>query len=441
MPITVPQFQYQQSQAAPIEVPQLDLGSAVAAGTNIGNSIRGIRLKRALSGEIGDKAVEGEADALDKLYSNYGQEGIDAANSLMKITAANKAAIAGEQKAAAAYAKKQIVNRAEKLTHIIDLPEVKARRAALQKYAMDINKGDEKTGRSPDPEHAEEVMDLAQNPDPSVMDNQLESWVGIAQQSTDYLKNWDISTYGDTKELRKKTRTNIDTSMKALNTRIGEIQTSYGKIENLVDQAKAGNRTAISSVLVALVKLQDPNSAVLVEEMRNALNQESPLSAALSYAKGDANGEAAIKAAFAKIDPLAPQNIDATNIRATAKALVQANIRPMQAEYENNLMQAENLSKGGAKHAMTGNFGQRLLDMNQKFFTEPDDVNSRDLTYEEINKQRGRLGLRPLQTGEPLVVVQPEEVEEVKEKVIMSPELKSELQLLREKQAKEAGNK
>ena len=57
---------------------------------------------------------------------------------------------------------------------------------------------------------------------------------------------------------------------------------------------------------------------------------------------------------------------------------------------------------------MTGNFGQRLFDMNKKFYTSPDDQNSRNLRYLEINKIRKEIGL-------PALAIDEDQIEEVVE--------------------------
>lgn len=424
MPITVPQLNYQPAMVKAPQMSDLNLGDAINAGLNIGASVRNKQLRGDVGGELGEQVLLGSEEAANTLIEKYGTKGAEAVKQLMAVTALRN------EKAADGVSK-TITERAEYLTKVYDAGDSGTKSSMMKRYAMKV------LGEDKDREFANDLMFAAQLEDEGEMDTVIEEMIDIAAGGNEFLTEWKMETFGDTKELRKKTRQNIDASMKTLNTRIGAIETSFGKIDSLLEQARAGNRTAISSVLVALVKLQDPNSAVLVAEMENALNQESPLAAALSLAQGEKGVEEAIRAAMAKVDTLNPGNIDTDDIRATASALVQANVRPMQQEYENNLMAAENLSKGGAKHAMTGNFGQRLFDMNKKFFTDPVDANSRDLTYEEINQQRNRIGLRPLRVGEPPVVVQPEE----EAAVTFTPDQLDDFEKLKAKRAKEAGNK
>jgi hypothetical protein len=99
---------------------------------------------------------------------------------------------------------------------------------------------------------------------------------------------------------------------------------------------------------------------------------------------------------------------------------MRANVRPMQMDYQNNLIQAQGLSKLGGADAIRGNFGQRLFDLNTKFNASQDDYNNQRLTYNEINQQREMLGLEPISMPESTIWEAPQtktKTEPVVEKV------------------------
>jgi len=251
------------------------------------------------------------------------------------------------------------------------------------------------------------------------MDAQIKTMIDMAGTSNEFLEAWKLETYGDTTKIREKDKAIIEKGNAAIQTRMDTILTAYDKIDSLVDQAKGDpangippNRTAISSVLVGLVKLQDPNSAVLQAEMMSALNEQDPKAAIIDLLRGKNTSESAIKSVLAKLDPLSPENINPDQIRATANALVQANIPQMQAAYEDGLLKSEGLSRGGRKSIDRNRIGQRLFDMNKRFYTSDDDKNNRNLRYLEINQLRKELGLKELDIEEGQIEEVVEEVDE-----------------------------
>jgi hypothetical protein len=292
-----------------------------------------------------------------------------------------------------------LTKRGRMYSAIYDLPE-EARGNQMKKLAIQVlNTGDRK--------QAEEIMRIGQLQDPKEIETELLYGINLAAAGDEYLREWKKTVYGDVEKIREERRSLIDRSMTNLNTRIDAIQSSADKIESLVDQAQQGNRSAVSSVLVALVKLQDPNSAVLEGEMLNALNAKDPKAAVMDLIRGKGTVEGVADSTIAMMDPLAPGQINPVQIRATRDALVKANLVPMQQLYMDNMMKAEGLSKAGKREVMRGNFGQRLLDMYGQYNVKEDQQsqNTGNLFYNELNRQREKLGedslIRPLNLADP----------------------------------------
>jgi hypothetical protein len=144
--------------------------------------------------------------------------------------------------------------------------------------------------------------------------------------------------------------------------------------------------------------------------MRSALNAVDPKAAILNLIEGKTTVAGVAEAVSQYLDPLDPTKIKKGEILGTANSLVKGNLIPMQQVYIDNMMKAEGLSQSGQKEVMRGNFGQRLMDMYGKYNIIPEDSltdksgekekeafqgsqNSGNLFYNEINRQRSKLGL------------------------------------------------
>jgi hypothetical protein len=311
---------------------------------------------------------------------------------------------------------------------VMDLPP-EQRNGAITRLAINSF---EETG---DRDEAEALLKMATMEDGEARDALMMEQITLASLGDEAVKGWMDVRFGDTKKIREEQRRTIDTSQKGLNTRIDLIESAWGKIDSLVDEAvgkdgKTPNRTAISSVLVNLVKLQDPNSAVLEAEMASALNSENPLTAAIEVLKGKKAPDSVIKAVMSLVDPLSPTMIDPGQIRATASALVRSQIAPMQAAYEDNIIRSKTLTQQGAESAMAGNFGDRLFSLNAKFFNSEDDKNAQNLTYLETNRLRADAGLQPLRKP-------PGFIDPIEEQYIADREVTLQQMAADEKEAKE----
>jgi len=384
MPINPQQINFQRANIQAPNFAPVDYTGAIDQGLKWGQQMN---LNRGMK-ENAAGALSGDEEALNAIAMLPG--GSEIATNLQAITQSrNEAAIKSAQK--------QIQDRAYQFAAIRNEPDDFKRKKLLQKAAI------QQLGEEKDREGAAETMRIANLEDIDELNSELDYGIALAAAGDKYLQGFQENRTGDVKKQREENRRVIANSQTGLNARIDAIETAYDKVDSLVDAAKGigepggkPNRTAVSSVLVGVVKLQDPNSAVLVAEMENAINQTNPVAAVIDLLRSRGTSEEAIKSTLAKIDPLSPENIDPVAIRSTASALVRANIRPMQLAYQDNLIKAQNLAPSGAQSVMAGNFGQRLFDMNSRFNTAQDDQNSQRLTYNEINQQRAMLGMEPL---------------------------------------------
>jgi len=165
---------------------------------------------------------------------------------------------------------------------------------------------------------------------------------------------------GDITKIREEGRKVINDGVIGLNERLDNMETQWGKIDTLVDEAKAGNRSAVASVLVGVAKLDQPDSAVLVAEMENVLNQTNSVQAIIDYFRSKNTSQETVDKALALIDPLNPDNIKPDQIRATSRALISAQMEPMRSTWQNYEMKANDLSDAGKQSALSGNFVERL---------------------------------------------------------------------------------
>lgn len=149
-------------------------------------------------------------------------------------------------------------------------------------------------------------------------------------------------------KIREETRAGLRTDLKGISKEASEISRNFKKVQNLADNIKKGNRISTTAALTALVKLGDPGSVVSGQEVKTALNAQSPVAAfaQLFMSKGmDSN---IAQSLASKIDPLSPENINVGDFLSTADALVSANVPSIQSRFsEAQALGEDNLSTTG----------------------------------------------------------------------------------------------
>lgn len=155
------------------------------------------------------------------------------------------------------------------------------------------------------------------------------------------------------KEARKAIRDRVTEIDKAAQT----VESSYGKVLELAANVRKGNRISASQMLIALVKLGDPTSAVLTSEQTAALNRANTTAEIINVFRGAGAKEDVVNAAVASFDPLNPETIDVESVIQTANGLLKNTIPLIQGSfYEQRELADENLKSYGIKSI----FGKRL---------------------------------------------------------------------------------
>jgi len=166
-------------------------------------------------------------------------------------------------------------------------------------------------------------------------------------------------------KIREETRGTITKELKTVQDDIGVINTNYNKLVGLGKEIEGGNRQAVAAGLTALVKLGDPNSAVLTGEMQSALNNPNPLAAITEMfdkqaEKGKPVDEGVINAIKTQIDPLNPNLVNVDDFMATAAALVNARVPVIQQRYQESVTLGENLTDAGRKALFTKSLADKV---------------------------------------------------------------------------------
>lgn len=165
-------------------------------------------------------------------------------------------------------------------------------------------------------------------------------------------------------EIRKETRSELRQNLKAISNEVGVIKSNYKKIEELSKEVSKDNRTAVAALMTALVKLGDPGSIVNTSEMENALNSQNPL--AYFAEKGIKVDAGAFDTIMQKIDPLSPGNIDVNNVKATARALVAANVPDLLSRYDTEYKRGQgNLTEAGFKAIFMEGLDSRVKSLSE----------------------------------------------------------------------------
>lgn len=184
------------------------------------------------------------------------------------------------------------------------------------------------------------------------------------QKSTNELDAWKLKEdykleLANNKNLREKKYSEIEKANTSIDKDISGINKNYSNVQNLLKVATdptnvKGARQAVYGLIVSLVKLGDPNSAVLASEAASALNIQGIESAILS---GDTD---VIKEALkGKLDALDPKNIDAAGIMKVADAYKAAGVSDLSQRYDYTEEQRGLLGEKGK--AFTGSTKRKAM--------------------------------------------------------------------------------
>jgi hypothetical protein len=162
-------------------------------------------------------------------------------------------------------------------------------------------------------------------------------------------------------EIRKEVRKSIGDEIKIITKEEAAITTNFNKIRGLAEQVKRGNRTAVGQALIALVKLGDPGSTVRYEEMKGALNTQTPTASVMGVLAGTNMPKDVQESIIRSIDPLNPKSLDVEDLMKTANQLVLGSVPSIQARYSDSRSRAgDNLSQSGMRSLFTKGLENRV---------------------------------------------------------------------------------
>lgn len=172
------------------------------------------------------------------------------------------------------------------------------------------------------------------------------------------------------KEVNKETRSSLNQNLPKFDEKVSGLQLNYDKISGLGEAIANDNRMAVAQGLIAMVKLGEPNSAVLEGEMKSALNLTDPLAAVIGVMK-----EAGVQGVFsnetiekltAKLDPLSPANVNGKDLMGVANTVADASLKTIESEYAQYQEQGKNLADYSKASIFTKERENRLKDLRGK---------------------------------------------------------------------------
>lgn len=172
-----------------------------------------------------------------------------------------------------------------------------------------------------------------------------------------------VKVAGDSKEakdIRKETRGSIDKGLTGISTATNVILNNRDKLENLAGEIQKGNRAAVAQGLVSLVKLNDPNSAVLEGEMRSALNQKDPIAAVTQLLTDKGTSSEVQNAVLNSLDPLRPDAVNVKDLLSAADAMISANVPTLLDDYAGLQERGETLTEGGRRALFTKSLQSKM---------------------------------------------------------------------------------
>ena len=138
----------------------------------------------------------------------------------------------------------------------------------------------------------------------------------------------------NSKNLKEKKYAEIEKANTSIDADVSAINKNYEKVKNLLRVVKdssnvEGARQAVYGLIVSLVKLGDPNSAVLAQEAASALNIQGIDAAILS-------GDVSVikKALEGKLDALNPDAVSEEGIMQVANAYRNAGVNDLSQRYD-----------------------------------------------------------------------------------------------------------
>lgn len=299
--------------------------------------------------EVGAQALQGQMDAITDLALMPG--GAKLAETLQTIA---KTRTEDEIR----QTQKYLSENARFLAGLMTEPEKFVRQELTKKAFAEKEAGNSDAGN--------ELMRIAQLPDFNEIKSEMRQDIMLAVPAEDFLKSY-LGGSDELKRIRSDTSKRVAGNVQKIVDKAVALQTNYKKVELLAEDVrtkdgKPGNRSSVAPLLIAMVKLFEPNSAVLQAEMDAALNQKGPL-AALADIKTlitEKASSAAMQALAAKIDPLNPENVNADDILQTARLGVASQIPSIEQEFNLSFGQSKFLSPEDQESIFTPELGQML---------------------------------------------------------------------------------
>ena len=171
------------------------------------------------------------------------------------------------------------------------------------------------------------------------------------------------------KPYREELRVSLRKKRDKTEEQVSSIETNYDKANELILLGKGGNRMAIASALIAVIKLGD-DSTVRSDELAVALNTQQTPEALFDFFTGKGVSKDVAKSVVASINPVNPDVVDMDELLAVANALISTRIKPISATYNTSKEDAGFLTKSGYKSIFGGGgLGRRidaLANLNRK---------------------------------------------------------------------------
>jgi hypothetical protein len=156
------------------------------------------------------------------------------------------------------------------------------------------------------------------------------------------------------RDIRKETRGRVSGQLKSVFNETNVIKTNFKKLENLGEQIRKGNRSAVPAALTAIVKLGDPSSIVSTEEAKNAINQKDAPAAFAALLQSKGTNSDVIDSIMRSFDLANPDTINVEELLSTGRALVSSAVPQIQNRFAvAQDLATNNLTPGGIKSIFT----------------------------------------------------------------------------------------
>lgn len=203
---------------------------------------------------------------------------------------------------------------------------------------------------------------FANNPDAELRNIEM-AYAGMAPKEYEAFKK--LGAGENLTKIREETRSSIRKEFKLISTAADVLVDNFTKLKNLTVEMKKGNRTAVAQGIVSLVKLNDPNSAVLDSEAKAALNTVTPIASIAKYLSSKGTSDDVIQSILTKVDVLSPDNIKEEDLIATAKAMISANIPTIQSNFSSQQeLGIGSLTEAGYKSILPPKLQSKIESLN-----------------------------------------------------------------------------